>query len=238
MNSLDNSVVVVVGGGSGIGLGIGRAFLEAGAQVVLSGRTAATLEAAGNDFATKTCDATDRTQVADLVSWTEEHVGSIDTLVYSAGTNVAQRTFADIEPAAFDEVLDANAVGAFNCMHAVLPGMRERGQGLIINVVSLAGLRNMALAGVPYCASKFAQASIGTMANLEALSDGVRVTNLFPGETETPILDRRAEPPSAERRAQMLQPSDIAAVAVLVAQLPPRATIPEVVITPRHMPLA
>ena len=237
MTNLDNSVVVVVGGGSGIGLGIGRAFLEAGARVVLAGRTAATLEGAGDGFATQTCDATDRAQVADLVAWTEEHVGPIDTLVYSAGTNVPQRAFADVEPGAFDAVLDVNAVGAFNCMHAVLPGMRARGQGLIINVVSLAGLRNMALAGVPYCASKFAQASIGTMANLEALPDGVRVTNLFPGETETPVLERRAEPPSAERRAQMLQPSDVAAVALLVARLPSRATVPEVVITPRHMPL-
>lgn len=234
---LKDKIVVVVGGGSGIGLGIGKAFRDEGAQVVLSGRTESTLREAGEGFGIRTCDATDRDQVEALVNSVTEEYGRIDVLVYSAGINVPQRTFADLDPGDFDTVMDINAVGAFNCLHAVLPGMRERKDGQIFNVVSLAGLRNMALAGVPYCASKFSQASIGTMANLEALPDGVRVTNLFPGETETPILNKRAQPPSAERRAQMLQPEDIAAVAITIAQLPPRATVPEVVITPRHMPL-
>ena len=119
---------------------------------------------------------------------------------------------------------------------ATLPGMRERKSGLILNVVSLAGLRTLALAGVPYCASKFAQSSIGTLANLEGLPDGVRVTNIYPGETNTPILDKRPQPPPPERRAEMVQTADIAAMAIAVAKLPPRTTVPEIVITPRHMP--
>jgi NADP-dependent 3-hydroxy acid dehydrogenase YdfG len=79
---------------------------------------------------------------------------------------------------------------------------------------------------------------MGTFANLEALPDGVSVTNIYPGETETPILDKRPVPPSAEQRARMLQPEDIAAMVVTVAKLPSRATVPEIVITPRHMPFA
>jgi NADP-dependent 3-hydroxy acid dehydrogenase YdfG len=99
-------------------------------------------------------------------------------------------------------------------------------------------MRLLPLAGLPYTVSKFAQGAIGSFANLEALPDGVRVTNLYPGETETPILNQRPVPPSAEQRARMLQPDDIAAMAIAVAKLPARATVPEIVITPRHMPLS
>lgn len=97
MNTLKNKVVLVVGGGTGIGLGVGEAFAREGARVVLSGRTQSSLDAAtqlpdvGAAFLIKTADASDRNQVAELVSWTEEQLGPIDVLVYSAGTNVPKR---------------------------------------------------------------------------------------------------------------------------------------------------
>jgi len=244
MESLKDKVVLVVGGGTGIGLGIGTAFAREGCKVVLSSRTQANLDAAkeipevGNSLMVKASDATDRQQVADLIQWTTENAGPIDILVYSAGMNVPKRMFEDLEPEEFDRVMNVNAIGAFNCIHAVLPEMRERRSGLIINVVSIAGLRNLKLAGLGYCASKFAQSAIGTFANLEALPEGVSVTNLYPGETNTPILDKRPVPPPPEKRAQMVHPEDIAAMALAVAKLHPRATVPEIVITPRHMPLS
>ena len=243
MESLKNKVVLIVGGGTGIGLGIGVAFAHEGSTVVLAARTQSTLEAAkklpniGASLLTKPCDATSRTQVAELVTWATQQAGPIDILVYSAGMNVPKRTFADINPEDFDRVMSVNTTGAFNCLHAVLPAMRARKSGLILNIVTLGGLRMLQLAGLPYSASKFAQSAIGHFANLEALPDGVRVTNIYPGETETPILDKRPVPPSAEQRARMIQPEDVAAMAVAVAKLPPRATVPEIVITPRHMPL-
>lgn len=243
MESLKDQVVLVVGGGSGIGLAIGQAFAREGCRIVLAARSAGPLEAAakladfGGRLLTRTCDAADRAHVTDLVTWTTEHAGPIDILVYSAGVNVPKRTFADLDPADFDRVMAINSTGAFNCIHAVLPAMRARKRGTIFNVVSLGGIQLLQLAGLPYSASKYAQAAIGSFANLEALPDGVRVTNLIPGETETPILAKRPVPPSAEQRARMLQPEDVAAMAVAVAKLPPRATVPEIVITPRHMPM-
>lgn len=243
MEILKNKVVLVIGGGSGIGLGVGKAFAREGCKVILAARTEATLNEArklpevGALFLTRTCDAADRGQVAGLLEWVTSHAGPVDILVYSAGVNVPKRTFAEINPEDFDRVMTVNATGAFNSMHAVLPGMRARKSGLIINIVSLGGLRTLQLAGLPYTASKFAQGAVGTFANLESLPDGVRVTNIYPGETETPILDKRPVPPSAEQRARMLQPDDVADMVVAVAKLPPRATVPEIVITPRHMPL-
>ncbi len=243
MSELANKVVLVVGGGTGIGLGIGAGFAREGARVVLSGRTESSLAAAkemedvGSKFHTHRVDAVDRESVAQLVSWTENELGPVDILVYCAGMNVPQRSFADLDPAEFDQIMNVNATGAFNCIHAVLAGMRERGAGLIINVVSVAGIRNLKLAGLGYCASKFAQSSIGRFANLEALEDGVAITNLYPGETNTPILDKRPVPPPPGKRASMVHPEDIADMAVAIAKLPARATVPEIVVTPRHMPI-
>lgn len=243
MSDLKSKVVLVVGGGTGIGLGIGEAFAREGAKVVLAGRTLSSLEAAkalpgvGESFLIKTADAADRDSIAELVKWTEAEAGPIDILVFSAGINVPKRSFADLDPAEFDQIMNVNAVGAFNCIHAVLADMRQRGAGLIINVISVAGLRNLQLAGLGYCASKFAQSSIGRFGNLEALEDGVAITNLYPGETNTPILDKRPVPPPAEKRAKMVHPEDIGAMAVAIAKLPARATVPEIVVTPRHMPI-
>lgn len=238
MSHLSEKRVLVIGGGSGIGLGVGEAFRAEGAKVVLSSRSERTLAEAGAGFLTFAADATDREQMRELVAFCEREVGPIDVLVYSAGLNVPNRMIANHDPAEFDQVLQVNATGFFHAMQAVLPGMRERGAGLVLNIVSLAGLRNLKLAGASYCASKFAQSSLGHFANLEVLEDGVAVTNIYPGETNTPLVDKRPTPPPAEQRAKMVHPEDIAAMAVAVAKLPARATVPEIVITPRHMPLS
>lgn len=241
MESIANKVVLVVGGSTGIGLGIARAMAAEGARVVIAARTGSALQAAVGQseqpLTAWVCDAGDRGQVNELVARTEREIGPIAILVFSAGINSPKRKFTDVDPDDFDRIMAVNAGGAFNCFHAVLPLMRTRRDGLIINVISLAGLRTIELAGMPYSASKHAQASLGSMANLEALPDGVRVTNLYPGETNTPILDNRPVPVSDERKAQCVQPEDIAAMAVAIARLPPRATVPEIVITPRHMPM-
>lgn len=240
MESLTDKVVLVVGGSTGIGLGIANAMTEEGAKVVVAARTPSSLEAAvaaNPALTSRVCDSSDREGINDLVAWTEQEIGPIDVLVYSAGVNSPKRRFDDVDPDDFDRVLAINAGGAFNCFHAVLPRMRERKDGLIINIISLAGLRTVELAGMPYSAAKFAQTSLGLMANVEAMNDGVRVTNLFPGETNTPILDNRPVPVSDERKAQCIQPEDIGALAVTIAKLPARAVVPEIVITPRHMPL-
>jgi NADP-dependent 3-hydroxy acid dehydrogenase YdfG len=132
--------------------------------------------------------------------------------------------------------LAINATGTFNLLHAVLPAMRQRKDGLIINIVSVAGRRVFLPAGVPYSASKFAQAAIGSFVNFEVAAEGVRVTNIYPGEVNTPILDQRPVVPSAEQRAQMLQPEDLGELVVGLARMPARTLVSEVVITPTYMP--
>lgn len=235
---LAGKVALIVGGGGGIGLGIGKALAEEGCVVALADVDEEALRAAAgpaSSFRWRACDATDRDDVAHLFRWLGDEMGPVDILVNSAGINVGNRMLANLDPADFDRVMAVNATATFNCIHAAVPIMRARGAGLIVNIVSLAGMRVMALAGLPYCVSKFATGALGTFVNLEEAANGIKVTNVYPGETNTPIVDKRPTPPPPERRAQMLQPEDIAACVVTIAKLPPRALVPELVITPPHM---
>jgi NAD(P)-dependent dehydrogenase (short-subunit alcohol dehydrogenase family) len=240
--SLADKRVLVTGGGSGIGSGIARAMANEGCRVVICGRRQSALDQVAQSIQsqhpvlTHPCDVASRKQVQDLFSWLKEQELEPDILVNCAGTNVPKRAFNDLSPEDFDRVLAINTTGTFNIFHAALPAMRQRRDGLIINVVSVAGRRVFPLAGVPYSASKFAQAAIGSFANFEVAEEGVRITNIYPGEVNTPILDQRPQVPPPELRARMLQPEDFGDLAITIARLPARALVSEIVITPSYMP--
>src|SRR5690606_34250804 len=125
-------------------------------------------------------------------------------------------------PEDWDLLLRVNATGAYNCMRRALPGMRARRDGVIVNISSVAGLRANPLGGVAYNASKFAMSALGTTVAQEEKDRGIRISTVYPGEVETPILDKRPVPVTAEHRARILQPEDVAAAVRLIACLPPR----------------
>ena len=105
---------------------------------------------------------------------------------------------------------------------------------MIVTQVELAssGKRAAALGGVAYNASKFAVAALGISVANEEVPNNIRVTTIYPGEVDTPILVHRPQPVSAERRAKMLLPEDVAHLVIAIVQLPPRAHVPEIVIKP------
>jgi len=177
-------------------------------------------------------DVADRESVNRLFQWAEKALGPIDILVNSAGMNVRDRTLAQMKPEEWDRVLAVNATGAFNCMYAVLPQMRARQSGIIINISSIAGKRAAPLGGVAYNASKFAMSALGMSAWLEEAKNNIRVTNIYPGEVNTPILDHRPVPVSEEHKTSILQPEDVASMVLAVIKLPPRAHVPELIIKP------
>ncbi|WP_437224302.1 SDR family oxidoreductase [Planctomicrobium sp. SH661] len=235
---LTGKTVLVTGGGSGIGEACALALAAAGCRVAIAGRHEGKLKAvaekapSGQKIEVFAADVADREQAFELVKWATETLGRIDILLNSAGSNIVKRQMSVIDPADWDKLLQINATGAFNTMYAVLPQMRERKDGLIINISSVAGLRSGPLGGVAYNASKFAMTALGTCVGLEERQNGIRVTNVYPGEVETPILDLRPVPVSAEHRARILQPADIASMVVAIAQLPPRAHVPDIVVKP------
>lgn len=236
--SLTGKTALVIGGGTGIGSGVALAFAQAGCRLVIAGRREEKLREVASRFTgnpailTRAGDVADRAGIQQLVDWATAELSRIDILVNCAGINIPKRSMRDLDPADWDKLMQINATGAYNAIRAVLPQMRERQDGLIINVSSIAGLRASLLGGVAYSASKFAMTALGTCVGLEERNNGIRVTNVYPGEVETPILDARPVPVSAEHRARILQPSDVASVLVAIAALPPRAHVPDLVIKP------
>jgi NADP-dependent 3-hydroxy acid dehydrogenase YdfG len=235
---LGGKTAVITGGGSGIGAAIAKAFASEGCRVVIAGRQVEKLKDVAKQFSGEPkievheADVGNRESTNALFKWVAEKVGPVHILVNAAGINIKTRMMADMQPEQWDQVMGVNATGVYNCMNSVLPQMRERRDGLIINISSTSGKRAGKLGGVAYSASKFAVSALSTAVAGEVSNEGVRVTSICPGEVDTPILANRPSPVSAEHRARMLQPEDIAAAALLVATLPPRAHVHEMIIKP------
>ena len=235
---LTGKVALITGGGTGIGAAIARAYAEAGAQVVITGRREGKLQevcaAISSPLPVRyyAADVGEIDQVNDLVAWTNQRFGQIDILLNNAGTNVVERRMYQLKPTAWEQMMRINASGVFNTIHVVLPQMRERHDGLLITVSSLAGVRASVLAGAGYSASKHAVNALMKVIALEEKDNGIRSTIIAPGEVNTPILDERPVPVSAEHKARILQPEDVALAALFVATLPPRAHVPELLIKP------
>lgn len=238
MSGLAGKVVAITGGGTGIGSGIAKGLAEAGCKVTIGGRRAEPLAVVAESIQSEhpvrchVIDVADASSVDAFFDDIRSNVGEVDILVNSAGINIQNRTMAAMDPEDWDRVLQINASGAYRCIHQVLPAMRERRDGLVVNISSVAGKRAITLGGVVYCASKFAMTALGTAVSNEVRNEGVRITNVYPGEVNTPILDNRPTPVSQEHKDAILQPEDIASVVVTICQLPPRANVPEVVIKP------
>ena len=230
MKPLSGKTAIVTGGGSGIGLGTAQALAEAGCSVTICGRNEDKLGAvAGENLKIKACDISDREQVIATFR------GCVpDIIVNAAGVNIAKRSVKELAPEDFDKLVAINCTGFYNIVHAALPEMRERGDGLIFSVSSIAGKRAYPLAGMAYAASKFGVSGIASAINAEEADSGVRITSIYPGEVNTPILDERPVPVPDEKKARMVHPEDIASLIVAIAQLPKHVVVPELVIKPTY----
>ena len=232
-----HQTALITGAGSGMGRAIARTLAEAGLRVALVGRDRAKLERVRDEFGgppalVEPCDVADRPAVGAMVERTLAALGTIDVLVCNAGINVPRRALEVLDPADWDRMIATNLTGAYNLVHFALPAMRAQGRGLVIQVASVAGLRASVLGGAAYSASKFGQAALGIVLGREERSRGIKSSVIYPGEVDTPILDARPVPLEPARRAVILQPEDIAAAVRFLVDLPPRAHVPELVITP------
>ena len=239
MAQLDGQVAVVTGGGTGIGRAAAVGLARAGARVAVVGRRAGPLEgtvdevrSVGAECLGLPADVADPDAVESLVAHVVEHFGRVDVLVNNAGLNVPERHMARVSTEDWDTVVRVNLTGTFLVTRAALPVMREQRSGTVVNISSMAGYRPSALTGPAYSAAKAGVNSFTESINLTERRHGIRACVICPGEVATPILDLRPEPPSAEARATMLQPEDLAETIVFVAGLPQRATVELVTIYP------
>src|SRR5690348_15108659 len=214
--------VLVTGGGNGIGAATCRAFAAAGARVAVLDRAGQAAEAVAKEITTGGGDATahavdvaDRAAFADAIAAAAHASGGIDILVNGAGTTV-RRMISEMSPADWDRVIAVNLTGAFNGIQAVLPHMRARGGGAIVNVASIAGQRISFGGTANYSASKAGLLGLTRHAAYELAPDGIRVNAVCPGPTATAFGGAIPSQETKALRAQkiplgrMCEPEDIA----------------------------
>jgi NADP-dependent 3-hydroxy acid dehydrogenase YdfG len=235
---LAGKVALVTGAGTGIGRCTALMLAAEGAAVAIAGRRKEPLEAvvkeiekAGGRAAARTCDVGRIADAKALGAWAVETFGRVDILVNNAGHSSKIRSVRWADEEQWRSVVDTNLHGVWALTKTVLPGMIERKEGTIITVSSIAGIRPGLIGGAPYGAAKAAARNLmGSVLN-ELRNQGIRATTILPGEVDTPILDNRPLNPDAKARATMMMPEDIAETILLVATLPQRAAVEEIVMS-------
>ena len=231
---------VITGAGSGVGQAIALSLAHQGWNLALVGRNEKSL----NETAKKTgksvaevlvcaCDISMMEQVKKMARMVHARFDSVEVLVNAAGTNVPARSLEVLSLEDYHAMIDTNLNGAYYCVQAFLPEMRRRQAGTIVNIVSDAGKQASPKAGPGYVMSKFGLAGLTQAINAEERGRGIRACAIFPGDIDTPLLDKRPAPPSEEARKKMMLPEDIAACALLAIQLPARAIVEEILVRPR-----
>jgi NADP-dependent 3-hydroxy acid dehydrogenase YdfG len=241
-NRVAGKRIIITGGGSGIGQAIAIKLVEAGAHVAITGRNLERLNATKaltqNKAILVPCDATVPEQVEKAVSSMLQQLGGLDVLINNAGMNLKERYIRNLSIQGWQQSIAGNLDSAFYFTRAVIPTMLNQSSGHIINISSVSGKRANKLGGTAYAAAKFGLTALSHAIGLEEAENGIRTTAICPGEVDTPILEQRPSPVSAERRAVILRPDDVAEAVYYVTNLRPGVSVPEMIITPTIQPYA
>ena len=235
---LNGKIAWVNGGAGAVGVACCMELAKAGAHVVVSGRTAAGLDKAVREIGGTgsaeplVVDVSSSDSVYKGVADIEKRHGRIDIVVNSAGVNPSKRHWENLSLADWNDTVNINLNGMFYACQAVMRGMRERQDGVIINISSWAGRFAAYFAGPAYASTKRAVLALTETINMEECVNGIRATSISPAGIDTPLLDKRPKPPSAEIRAGLLKPHDIADVCRYIAALPRHVCINEILMSP------
>ena len=232
---MPTSTALVTGASRGLGRAIALGLGGAGWRVGICSRsgdgvarTLAELRDAGIQAAGRPASVSNDADVTALVAHVERELGPVDTLVNNAGVLHAKR-FEEITLAEWDESFATNVRSLYLVTRAVLPGMRERKRGTIVNVASLSARSGFA-GGSVYTATKHAVLGFSRSLMLEVRNDGVRVITICPGSIDTEMIQRQE---MFERDpARILKPEDVAQTVLHAIQLPARALVSELDIRP------
>jgi 3-oxoacyl-[acyl-carrier protein] reductase len=230
-------VAFVTGGTEGIGRAIASALGKGGYRVGLCARTESTvrktveaLQSVGIAAAGVAADVSDERQVTEAVRNIEDGLGPIDVLVNNAGIAII-KPFDQLTLEDWDSTMATNLRSLYLVTRRVLPGMRSRKQGSIVNIASLAG-RNGFAGGSAYSASKHAVLGFSRSLMLEVRGDNVRVIAICPGSVDTELI--RSQEMLARPGARILAPGDVADVVMAALNLPPSAMVSELDIRPTN----
>ena len=228
---------LVTGATEGIGRAIAFALGRDGYRVGVCARTTdrvaqlvSDLRQAGIEAAGAPADVGNPEQVREAVGQVSTQLGPIDVLVNNAGIGIL-KPFDQLSLEDWDATMATNLRSLFLVTREVLPGMRQRGRGAIVNIASLAG-KNAVVGGTAYAASKHAVLGFSKSLMLEVRKEGVRVIAICPGSVETGFGQGRTVPKIS--RAGILQPDDVAEGVVDTLRLPARALMSEIDLRPAN----
>jgi 3-oxoacyl-[acyl-carrier protein] reductase len=202
---LENRVALITGGASGFGKGIAETFAREGARIAVADIDHAGARKVAASISNKAlaiaCDVSKRADVQAAVEATVEAFGTIDILVNNAGTSHVRGPMLEVDEAEFDRLMAVNVKSVFLFAHTVVPLMRKKKSGVIINIGSTAGIRPRP--GLTwYNASKGAVNLLSKSMAVELAPDGIRVCAVAPVMAETPLLPTFMGGDSPELRAQ------------------------------------
>lgn len=233
---LAGQVALITGAGRGLGRQIALAFARAGADIVGTARTKAQLEdttkeikALGRCALSIVTDVRQEDQVRAMADQTLKEFGRVDILVNNAGMS---RYGSFVEQKATDwwAMINTNLMGTLFCTHAILPSMLERGQGLIINISSVAGIHGLPNEAV-YCASKHGVKGFTDALAIELKDKGIRVCGIYPGGMDTPFWDVQ---PYHGDRSKIMDPAKVAEMVLAMAVQPQGTLVREVILFPTN----
>jgi len=199
---LKDKIAIVTGAGSGMGEAIAHTYAREGAKVAVldvneqaANKVASAIGAAAFAVA---CDVTDRADIARAVEMTEKKFGVTDILVNNAGVAHVNKPLMEIDEREYDRVFDVNVKGVFMFIQSVVPAMRQKGGGVIVNIGSTAGLRPRPGLSA-YNATKGAVHNLTKTLAVELAPDKIRVCAIAPVATDTPLLPTFLGPAPGQR---------------------------------------
>ena len=229
----------MTGAGTGIGEAAALSLAREGTVVALTGRRREPIQGvadrivkAGGKAMVAPGDMGDPAVPERIAADIARQFGRLDLLVNNAGSNITERRWRELTPERIRFMTDANLNGALYCALAALNIMRPQKDGLLIHTASWAGRFVGLVSGATYSAAKHGVVAMSYSINMEEFQNGIRSTVLCPAEVATPILDKRPKPVSAEERARMIQPENMADLIVYIAKQPATICVNEVVISP------
>lgn len=235
-----SKTAVITGAGSGVGRAIALKLAQQDWRVAIVGRRAETLQetirlsgSPASRFTLHVCDIGDPAAVAAMGKRVVADLGEVEVLVNAAGTNAPRRSLEVLSLEDYHAMIATNLNGAYYSVQAFLPQMRARKSGTILNITSDAGKQASPKAGPAYVMSKFGLAGLNQSINAEERANGIRACAIFPGDIDTPLLNRRPHPPDAAARAMMIRAEDVAECAVFCINLPPNVIVEEMLVRPR-----
>ncbi|OZB91894.1 3-ketoacyl-ACP reductase [Paenibacillus sp. XY044] len=226
---LKGKTAVITGAGKGIGLAIAELLAKEGVNLGLISRTASDLETLkaslagehGIRVAAAAADVSKREEAESAVSALKAELGTIDILINNAGI-ASFGTVLEMDPAQWEQIIQVNLMGTYHMSRAVLPDMVAQNSGSIINISSTAGEKGFAT-GSAYCASKFAVMGLTESLLQEVRKNNIRVVALTPSTVNTALArDNNLKIGDEDR---MMQPEDVAELALATLKLPQRVFV-------------